>query len=443
MVGSADFSDERVREESAYALGVEACLWGRPLVEYHTTLAAGLKAGGVRIDGYRYFDELKTAADRFVVTPNNVTLDAYGFADLRVEPLVVSVPSSAGDRWYIVQISDFYDEIVANIGGYRGPQPGLYVVTGPDHRGAVPQGMSQIKVRTRFALNAVRVLVRGEADLPAARALQRGIRAMPLSAFEEHGLAYADPGGSQEDLLPAFEPAAPEELRLLEHLGFVMQLFLSDSDGMSDTFIRQLRRIGLTVAGGFAWRNLDEDTRTGLARAIAAAERITDHAYFGAATMVDGWRYTSATGRAAHDFALRAAFAKYILGANVPEELVYPNVAVDGDGDPLTGENRYQLRFAPDQIPPVSVFWNMSMYDQDQLFIENDFGRYSIGSTTEGLTTARDGSLAILIQHEQPEDTSNWLPAPESGPFNLTMRMYGAQTPVLDGSYRLPPVTRT
>jgi hypothetical protein len=136
---------------------------------------------------------------------------------------------------------------------------------------------------------------------------------------------------------------------------------------------------------------------------------------------------------------LRAAFAKYLLGANVPERLVYPNTAVDADGDPLTGENTYTLRFGADRIPPVSVFWNMSMYDPGELFIENDFGRYSIGSTTDGLKTDPDGSITILIQYEQPDDTANWLPAPATGPFNLTMHMYGAETPVFEGTYRLPP----
>ena len=97
------------------------------------------------------------------------------------------------------------------------------------------------------------------------------------------------------------------------------------------------------------------------------------------------------------------------FGANVPEQLVYPNAAVDGDGEPLTGDDRYTLRFAADQIPPVTVFWNMSMYDQGQLFIENDFSRYSIGSTTDGLQTDPDGSITILIQHDRPENTANWL----------------------------------
>lgn len=372
-----------------------------------------------------------------------MTIDGYGMADLRSEPVVVSVPALAEGRWYIVQISDSYDEIVDNIGGYKSPEPGLYMVTGPDYHGRIPQGMTEIKARTRFAATGLRVLVHGEADLPAARAVQRGFRVMPLSAFEQHGLSYADPGGSQDNTIAPFESAAPAELQILEHIGYAMQQFLPASDGLSDTFIRQLRAIGLTVTGGFGWQDLDKDTQRGLARAIRTAEHIIDYAYHGAATEVDGWRYTLATGRAGHNFALRAAFAKYLLGANVPEQLVYPNTAVDADGDPLTGENTYTLRFEADRIPPVSVFWNMSMYDPGELFIENDFGRYSIGSTTDGLKTGADGSITILIQHEQPGDTANWLPAPAADPFNLTMRMYGAQTPVLDGTYRLPPLTKT
>jgi hypothetical protein len=81
------------------------------------------------------------------------------------------------------------------------------------------------------------------------------------------------------------------------------------------------------------------------------------------------------------------------------------------------------------------------MFGPDMFFVENDFGRYSIGSTTDGLKKNADGSLDILIQKDRPADTSNWLPAP-AGEFNLTMRLYGPQTSVLDGSYRLPAVHR-
>jgi hypothetical protein len=148
-----------------------------------------------------------------------------------------------------------------------------------------------------------------------------------------------------------------------------------------------------------------------------------------------------AAGRAGYDFALLAALAKNQLGAQLSDQVIYPNTAVDDQGEPLTGARKYVLHFAKGQIPPMSVFWNLAMYDEDNLFVENDFGRYSIGSTTDGLKNNPDGSLTITIQKDRPTDPSNWLPAPD-GPFNVTMRLYGPAPSVLDGSYRLPPVER-
>ena len=149
-------------------------------------------------------------------------------------------------------------------------------------------------------------------------------------------------------------------------------------------------------------------------------------------------------GRAGDDLALRAAFATHLLGANVAEQLFYPNVRVDAESRPLTGTNKYVLRFEKDKIPPVSVFWNMSMYDDKESFIENDFRRCGIGNTTDGLKTDPDGLITIYIHYENPgaDKQSNWLPAPSEG-FNLTMRLYGAESPILYASYRLPPVTLT
>ena len=208
--------------------------------------------------------------------------------------------------------------------------------------------------------------------------------------------------------------------------------------------VASFHRIGLSVAKGFEWHGLDDATTRGLTRAAVTAEQIDEDAYANSAEIVNGWRYSMGGGRAGYDLALRAAFATHLLGANVPEQLFYPNVRVDAEIRPLTGANNYVLRFEKDNIPPVSVFWNMSMYDDKEFFIENDFKRYSIGSTTDGLKTDADGSITIYIQHENPgaDKQSNWLPAPADA-FNLTMRLYGAETPILDGLYRLPAVMRT
>jgi len=439
---AASKTHEQLLEERAYVSGVQALLWGRPLAESLKTHGAGLKVGGSHLSYLRRFEKLKTAADTFINTPNNVSIDSYGTADLTTEPVVLSVPAQREPRWTIAQIGDFFDEIVHNVNGAKGSQPGLYVLTGPDHHGPAPLGMTQVKIRTRYATIGVRVFVNGEADLPAAREVQQGFHLLPLKVFQEKGLAYQIPD-KQDFSAFEFTPGAPEPLREFETLGRAMSRFLPASADASDPIVVSLRGIGLSVAKGFDLASLDEPTRRGLARAAAAANEIIDDAFANSATIVNGWRFSMGGGRAGHDWALRAAFSSNLYGANLPEEIMYPNCRIDADGKPLDGGSKYVLRFEKGQTPPVAVFWNVSMYDDKQFFIENDFRRYSIGSTTDGLKTEADGSLTVYVQHQDPgpEKQSNWLPAP-SGSFNLTMRLYGPGSPLLSGTYALPPVKR-
>ena len=120
------------------------------------------------------------------------------------------------------------------------------------------------------------------------------------------------------------------------------------------------------------------------------AEQINEDAYADSAEIVNGWRYSMGGGRAGYDLALRAAFATHLLGANVPEQLLYPNTGSTIRISRFRRE-QYVLRFERDKMPPVSVFWNLSMDDDQEFFIENDFKRYTIGSTTDGLKTEADG----------------------------------------------------
>lgn len=430
-------SADQAREEAAYTLGVQALLWGYPLSFYAATNAESVKVGGVGLNCLVKYSKLKTAKDRFVVTPNNVTIDAYAIFDVSREPVVIHVPALSEPRWYLVQIGDQYDQVIANVGGIKGPKPGAYVITGPDFRGEVPGEMTRIRSSTRRGVAAVRIFAAGEADVAAAVEAQKGFHLMPLSAYLREGLTYKPAKAS----LPETAPEAPEDIRAFERLGQAMQDFLPVSADADDIFIAALPQIGLSVANGLAWAMLDDATRHGLARAAPAVEQIIDRRWESLGETTNGWRYNLAGGRSNHDLALRAALAKYMVGGQLAEQVLYPNCKVDSDGKPFRGAHKYVLRFEKGQTPPVATFWNLAMYAEDMLFVENDFGRYSIGSTTDGLKTDPDGSLTILIQNERPEDTSNWLPAPE-GDFNLTMRFYGPATSVLDGSYRLPAVQR-
>ena len=127
LMSAATLTSEQVTEEHAYVVGVQAALWGRPFPEYLHSIYEGVKAGAAHLNYLHKFSALKTAADRYVNTPNNVSIDAYGNAEVGTEPVVISVAALREPRWYIVQIGDMFDEIVYNIGGSRGPEPACSV----------------------------------------------------------------------------------------------------------------------------------------------------------------------------------------------------------------------------------------------------------------------------------------------------------------------------
>ena len=136
----------------------------------------------------------------------------------------------------------------------------------------------------------------------------------------------------------------------------------------------------------------------------------------------------------------RALAARGGLWGNHGYEAAYPMTYIDADGSQLDGHNRYTLTF--DQDPPVDAFWSITMYDlPDFYLVANPIGRYSIGDRTPGLRRGADGSLTIVIQHQPPSDTSNWLPAP-AAPFRPLMRLYQPQPAILDGTYKIPPITK-
>ena len=166
-------------EENAYTLGVQAKLWGYPLTCYVQTTEASVRVGAAHINTFRRFSELKTAADRYVVTPNNVTLDAYAVFDVRTEPVVVHVPALPELRWYIVPVTGSTRSSPTSAGS-KGPRAGAYLITGPDFRGEPPGDMTVIRSRTTQGLVAVRVFVNGQDDVAAAADVQAGFNVIPV-----------------------------------------------------------------------------------------------------------------------------------------------------------------------------------------------------------------------------------------------------------------------
>jgi hypothetical protein len=123
---------------------------------------------------------------------------------------------------------------------------------------------------------------------------------------------------------------------------------------------------------------------------------------------------------------------------------MYTNGLEDAQGEALDGRYRYRLHLPPGGVP-ADAFWSLSLYllerDGRAYFCDNPLRRYAIGNRSAGLKANADGSLDILIQHQPPADSGNWLPAPP-GAFRVTMRAYQPRRELLDGSFRYPGIER-
>ena len=154
--------------------------------------------------------------------------------------------------------------------------------------------------------------------------------------------------------------------------------------------------------------------------------------------------FTTKTGTYRTDYLQRALITYIGLGANRPQDAVYPTSEGPNVLESYTGNKRYVMHFPMGQLPPVKGFWSLTMYDQDYFFVANPLNRYSI-SPRQDLKANADGSVDLYIQHQNPgaDKESNWLPAP-ADKFILMLRLYWPDPKdpsILNGSWTIPPVS--
>ncbi len=121
------------------------------------------------------------SSNLMTVGVNHDTLLTGGWLDLSKGPQILHVPDFSG-RYYSVQFTDPFDVDFAYIGTRTtGTQAGDYLITGPDWKGQVPQGMKQISSPNNSVLVLGRILVYSDSDLSTAYDLAKQIQLMPLS----------------------------------------------------------------------------------------------------------------------------------------------------------------------------------------------------------------------------------------------------------------------
>ena len=399
----------------------EAWLYSVPLVEVANVRRRILASGPANV--FVHNRNLTNVQTQKVTSPNNDTMYSRAMLDLRAGPVEVTLPATS-ERYVSLQLVDMYTNTIAVLGTRTtGGSGGRFLVAGP--HGDAPAGAIRAPSDWVFAL--VRTLVDGPSDVAAVRTIQDGL---------------AIRGGTGPTLAL---PVPGRDASWQEYFGDAGGLIVDSPPPVTDdALFDRIAPLGLSRAG-FRPPEFSAAAVRQIEAGMAEARTIATQSRLGK-QIVGGWAYPSwDLGRFEQDYEFRAQTAVAGLFALPLDEALYTRSVSDAP-DGLFHKDKYHLHFAGDALPPVDGFWSITLYeatpDGQFFFTPNAIDRYSIGNRTRGLVRGSDGSLDIWIARHDPGATrrANWLPAPQDKPFVLSMRAFVPQAPLLNGTYRFPPL---
>jgi hypothetical protein len=427
-------------------VATDAYVFGYPLVTMEmtrrvmTNIAAphGTKAPMGQLIKLRQYPD---ASFRDVTAPNADTLYTTAWLDLGAEPWVLSLPDLKG-RYALFPLLDGWTEVFA-VPGKRTTGTGAqtYAITGPGWSGTLPDGVKQLKSPTRLVWLLGRIYCTGTPeDYAEVHALQDQVGLVPLSSY---GKPYTPPAATVDPSVDMKTAVRDQVNRMdaVEYFTLLSQLMKTNPPSSADApALAKYAQIGLVPGQDYDASKLKADFVKRIPQ--IGFDRIMVQFKINAAMKdVNGWGYTTKTGIYGTDYLMRALVTAIGLGANRPQDAIYPTSLKDANGDSYSGANTYVVHFDKDQLPPADGFWSITMYDGSYFFVANPINRYSI-SARQNLVSNADGSVDLYLQNASPgaDKEANWLPAP-SGKFILMMRLYWpseTDPSILDGSWVIP-----
>jgi hypothetical protein len=442
----------------AKEIAKEAYIYGFPLVlNYKTMYSYTINTKSPEFKGD--FNQLGcearvyTPEDKAVITPNSDTPYCMGWIDLRDEPVVFTIPEIEKERFYQVQLIDIYTHNFAYISTVAtGNIPGKYLITGPEWKGEVPEGITEVfPCETQFLLAIARTQLFNPSDIDNLKKIQDKYRIEPLSTF----LGTQAPAASAAIDFPEWKDGTEFSAGLFPYFNFVLTLVKTPKE--EQALMKRFAKIGLDGKGTFditkfspeIQKAIEEGAQEGLAAIKEFGKKETSDPLVSA--KVFGTR-TFLNKSAKDNYSLKDLFMIRAVGAekgiygNSGVEAIYPTYVADTEGAPFdASKNNYTMSFEKGEFPPVKAFWSLTMYDgKTQLLIDNPLNRYLLNSPMmDDFVMNEDGSLTLYVQKESPgkDLEPNWLPAPD-GPFVVVMRLYGPKEEALEGKWVAPALVK-
>lgn len=437
-------------DQEAYEIGLEAYIYFYPLVTMDITLKQmtnfekpGESGVGGPMNTFAHSRIFPPTEFKTVVRPNFDTLYSSAWLNLTSGPVILSVPDTGG-RYYLLQMMDMWTDVFASPGKRTtGTGAGDFAIVPQCWNGTLPEGLERIDSPTPWVWIIGRTQTNGESDYEAVHEVQDGFKITPLSSWgkgQEPVLGNVDPSLDMETpplYLVNSMPAAT-------YFAYAADLLAANPPHITDQpIVDRMKRIGIEPGKSFDFQKLDPSVREALEKAALDGLKEMNQKGPTLAKAVNGWQMNIDTmGVYGTYYLKRAIIAMTGLGANLPEDAIYPILVKDADGNAPDGNNSYLLHFNQSELPPVNAFWSITMYDADGFPVVNSLDRHAIGDR-DPLKYNEDGSLDIYIQNQTPgaEMEANWLPAPR-GPLSITMRLYSPAREVQEGIWSPPAVRR-
>lgn len=449
---SAPAATATLTADDAVAIATDAYIYGYPLVTMDMTRrvmtnVADPQPPHAPMGQFAHNRTYPTPAFRELTAPNADTIYSTAWLDLSREPYILSIPQMWG-RYFLLPMLDGWTNVFQAPGKRTsGTMPHKIAITGPGWKGTLPADVKEYKSPTNMVWILGRIYCTGTPqDFKAAHVLQDKITLTPLSAF---GQSYAPSAGTVDPNADMKTPVRDQvnALDVTTYFNKLAALMRDNPPAAADApVIARMANIGIVPGQPFDGSQLGPE----IASALQDVPKLAFEKIRGQVKQIgvteNGWMLTIKAGAYGTDYLQRALIAAFNLGASWPEDALFPTSATDANGDPYDGAtSKYVMHFEKGQLPPVSAFWSLTMYDAGLFFVANRLNRHAL-SSRDNFKYNRDGSVDLYIQKTSPGPAreSNWLPAPD-GRFILMMRLYRPKLEppsIVDGTWKVPPLKK-
>lgn len=435
-------------DREAYDIGLDAYLYFYPLVTMDVTrrqLTNGNNEtlGIAPMNTFRHARNFPPANFKGVVRPNFDTLYSSAWLNLTDGPVIISVPDTNG-RYYLLPMLDMWTDVFVSPGKRTtGTGAGNFAIVPQGWNGTLPAGVTRIDSPTTYVWIIGRTQTNGSIDYAAVHKIQDSYEITPLSQWGKELQpvnATIDPSVDMKTP-PLRQVNSMPASTFFTYAAELMKVNLPHTT--DQPIIARMKRIGIEPGKSFDFNKLDPTVQRALQKATVDGLKEMNEKGPTIAKSVNGWQMNTDTmGVYGNHYLKRAIIAMIGLGANLPEDAIFPELLKDADGNSLDGNNTYLLHFNKSELPPADAFWSVTMYDAEGFQAANSLNRFAIDDR-DNLTYNKDGSLDIYIQHDSPglAKDSNWLPAPR-GSLGITMRIYEPRRDALDGTWSPPAIKR-